>query len=321
MFQHSLCSAIAGAILVSLGLHAAAAQPTAEDLAARAEALIDQYEGDPSRLAEAEKNIAASLEIGRNSHALVEKARLTLIRGAESPQSLQAAELLLQSAMNTDFDYGRTYVLQGYVYTKMGNLGAANQAFFKARRLAPTDPWFRVNYADYLQQMGDVAGARKYREELIASGTTNRKALGSAQSSLLNTYLIARDRPKADGTYAEIVRLAPANAWVRGDYAREVILWFVDFDAGQRHAEEALALMDYPHARQTLSLAHYGKWAAAKRDGKDPKIVLALLKEAQAYDPGAQLVPSCALDWAPLGFVKQSIDALGARSDKSRLNC
>jgi tetratricopeptide (TPR) repeat protein len=320
-----LINSLAATILASIGLHAvgapAANEPTAEDLASRAEKLLDQFEGNENVLTEAEKAITASLKKQPHySHAMVESARLTLMKGSESPESLQAAELMLQGARNNDFNYGRTYVFQGYVYMKMGNVGEASKAFFTARRLASTDPWFKANYADYLQLTGDIAGARKNREEFVASGVTNRRALTSAYMALLNAYLGADDRPKADGAYTELVRLSPTNAWIRGDYAREVILWFLDFDAGQRYAEEALAIMDYPHARATLSLARYGKWAAAKRARKDPKVVLALLKDAQANDPDARNVPSCALQWPPLAFVRQSLEALGARHDNTPVN-
>lgn len=329
MIHRLVTIAFAGALLVSLALHGVAAhaanESTAEDLASRAEKLLDEFEGDESVLTEADNAIAASLEKqARYPHALVEKARLILIKGRESPQSLQTAEQILQGARNNDFNYGRTYILQGYVYMKMGRLAEADQAFFTARRLASADPWFKLNYAEFLQQKGDFAGAQQYREELVASDATNRRALQSAHLALMKNYFTSQDRARADGAYAELVRLAPASpasAWVRGNYALDVILWFVDFDAGQRYAQEALAIMDYPHARQTLSLARYGKWAVAKRAGKDAAVVRALLKEAQENDPGARQVPACALEWPPLAFLKQNLEALGARPDSSRSNC
>ena len=115
--------------------------------------------------------------------------------------------------------------------------------------------------------------------------------------------------------------MTPTNAALRGDYAQDDILTFLDFDAGERHSREALAIMDYPHARGTLSLALYGKWAAAKRDGKDPQTVSALLKVAQANDPGADYVPSCALDSPNLAFLKASLETLGMPRDNSRVSC
>lgn len=322
----SKCAVLAVSALVLTSLHSiavpAASELSAEDFAVRAEKLLDQYEGDESVLSQAEQAIAASLEKQPwYPHALVEKARLTLIRGKESPESLQAAELLLQSARNHDFNYGRAYVLQGHVYTKLGNGAAAHQAFFTAQRLAANDPWFKFYYADFLDTSGESDKARQLREEFVASGASNREALRSAYLALLKTYFSARNRSKADAAYAELARLSPGDAWVRGDYAIQVIEWFLDFDAGQRYAREALSIMDYPHARGTLSLALYGKWAAAKRDGKDPKVVLALLKEAQAFDPKAQLVLPCALRWPSLEFLRQSLEALGAPRDPSLVSC
>ncbi len=324
MIPRLLSIAAAGAILVTLGVPgvAAADEPSAEDLASRAEQLIDQYEGDASQLAEAEKDIAAALEKQKFfGHAMVQKARVIMIRGKESPESLQAAERLLQGARNTNFDYGPTYVLQGYVYLKLDNFAEADRALFTAKRLVPNDPWFLLNYAALLEKRGNAEGAREYREKLVASGTTNRKLLYPAQVSLWKFYVHTRDRAKADVSYGELVRLTPGNAYLRGDYAQDEILTFLDFDAGERHAREALAIMDYPHARGTLSLALYGKWAAAKRDGKDPKTIAALLKTAQANDPNGEYVPPCALESPNLAFLETSLKTLGWPRDNSRLSC
>jgi len=321
-------STMLAALAVFAGLHSFAAEPsnesTAEELAARAEKLIDDYDGDGRLLAEAEKDIAASLEKHPlYSHALVEKARLTMIRGDESPQSLQAAELLLQSARNNDFDYGRTYVLQGYVYTKMGNWAEADRAFFKARRLAPGDPWFKVNYADFLEKMGNYEAARQNREEYVAAGSNNKKALYAAHRALWKAYA-HKDPAKAEASYAALVQLSPNppdSAWLRGDRAQSEILSYLDFDAGERYAREALSIMDYPHARGTLSLALYGKWAVAKRDGKDPDVVRKLLKDAQANDPDGKEIPACALRTESLEFVKKSLQTLGIPRDGSQRSC
>jgi predicted Zn-dependent protease len=326
MILRNLFVASAGAILLILGLHSVAAPAaddlTPEDLASRAEKLIDQYQGDESQLAEAEKDIAAALEKQKFfSHAMVQKARLIMIRGKESPESLQAAERVLQGARNTNFDYGPTYVLQGYVYLKLDNFGEADKALFTAKRLVPNDPWFLLNYAALLDKRGNPEGAREYREKLVASGITNRKMLYAAQVPLWKFYVHTRNRAKADGSYNELVRLTPDNAYLRGDYAQDEILTFLDFDAGERHAREALAIMDYPHARGTLSLALYGKWAAAKRDGKDPKAVATLLKTAQANDPDASYVPPCALESSNLAFLEASLKTLGWPRDNSRLSC
>jgi tetratricopeptide (TPR) repeat protein len=298
----------------------------AEELAARAEKLLDEYQSDEDqdKLANAEKAIAASLAKQPASHALVEKARLLMIKGKESPESLAAAELLLQGARNRDFNYGRAYVLRGYVLTRMGNMGEAGQAFFTAKRLVPNDPSFLLNYADFQDKMGDIDGARQSREQLVGSGMASRQMLYAAHVALLQTYERAANREKADASFAALTGLITntrQSAFIRGDYAQSLILYFVDFEAGERRAREALAIMDYPHARGTLSLALYGRWAEAKRDRKDPKVVAALLKEAQANDPDGRDVPSCALETESLAFLRKSLAEIGIPPDNSRHNC
>jgi hypothetical protein len=128
----------------------------------------------------------------------------------------------------------------------------------------------------------------------------------------LDEAMYRHEREKSDAEYAEMMRLQP-DAFIPGDYARGLMLHFQDFDAGERYARKALAMRDYPHARESLSLALYGKWAVAKRSGRDLTEVRALLDAAEANDPGAAHVPECALTWPPMKFLADSLDALGVK--------
>jgi tetratricopeptide (TPR) repeat protein len=310
-------AAFATAMLVSFSL-GAADDPSLEDLAARAQQMIEAKSLD-----EAEKAIEQALAKNpRYSPALLQKARLVLIRGNESPEALNKAELLLQSARNNDFDYTPTYVVQAYVYQKLGR-GEAGQAYFQANRRGGVDAaWLLPYHIAYLEQAAPDQ-VQKYRDMLVKSGTADPKMLFDTHNKMLHDALAGNERAKADAEYAELVRLEPNEPFLPGDYARDVMLWFNDFDAGERYARQALAMRDYPHARQTLSLALYGKWAVAKRAGRDTRQVRVLLDAAQANDPGARNVPVCALEYPPMKYLADSLMALGAmlRRDPTQQKC
>ncbi|HXZ48853.1 MAG TPA: hypothetical protein VEG27_07510 [Usitatibacter sp.] len=319
-----LVAAAAFAAFTSLPAGVAAGSPidpAAEALAAKAQAILDQVDRGPAALDEAEAAIKASLAKGLNAHALVERARLEMIRGEESPQSLRAAKDSLYLAEATDAKYDRIYVLRAYVSMKMGNMGMAEISLRRAEALHTTDPWFKLNAAMYHLHTGELDKAWKMREEVAFSDTKNPAALWSALRELEDYYEAREDRANLDRIYKRLVVLWPQEAYLRGDYGRAVITQFADFDAGERAAEEALAIMDYLHAHQTVSLALYGRWAAAKRDGKDLATVRALLDKARAYDPDAAMVPTCALESPHLFFVRDALAALDAKYDPTLHNC
>jgi len=78
-----------------------------------------------------------------------------------------------------------------------------------------------------------------------------------------------------------------------------------------------------PHARQSLSLALYGKWVTAMREGRDPAQVRSLRAAAEKNDPGARNVPECALNFPPMKFVADALDGLGnaRRRDPTQHDC
>jgi len=121
--------------------------------------------------------------------------------------------------------------------------------------------------------------------------------------------------------FAQVVAIAPNNAALYGDYARDVMIHWVDFDRGERLARKALSMRDYPHARQSISLALYGRWADAKRRGLPASEVAALYEAASRNDPGARMVPSCALEAPKLRFVSEAIEKIRQPGTEPELNC
>jgi hypothetical protein len=131
--------------------------------------------------------------------------------------------------------------------------------------------------------------------------------------------LLHGNRAKADGHYAKHAASQPGDAWVRGNYARNVIMYFGDFVAGEKLSREALSITKYPHARQTLSLALYGQWAKALKEGKPLEVRESLYQAAQRNDPGGKSLPECAMKWEPLGYVFDAVAAKGIqRRDMQR---
>ncbi len=287
-------------------------------MAARAQRLIDARQYD-----EAEKILDQAIAKQRLSAALAQKARLVLIRGKESPEALRQAELLLQGSRNLNFDYVPAYVMQAYVYAKLDQIAESQQAAFNAkRRGGSSETWLLPYYIGFFDKYGPYDEATRYRELLANSGQSDPKEAFDTHYALMKRYL-GHDRAKADAEYNEMLKLQPDNAFIPGDYARHVIFGWRDFDASERLARQALAMKDYPHARQTLSLALYGKWVVAKRDGRSPDEVRALLAAAQANDPDGSQVPACALELPGLYFVADGLQALHLRlrRDPTQQNC
>ncbi len=312
---------VLAALSLPVGISAATVDPAAEEYAQRAQAILDKADVGPQDLAEADAAIKASLQKAENAHAYVESARLTMIRERESPGSLRTAAYSLKLATFKDPTYDRGFVVQAYVAMKMGDLALADRALKRADELHSTDPWFKLNYAMYYERTGNMPAALKMRVQIAESNTDNPKALMVALSKLQDFYGAVENRAEMDKVYAKMVANWPDQAYVRGDYGRLVITQFADFDAGERAARESLKIMDYPYSHQTVSLALYGRWAAAKRDRKDMSIVRQLLDAARAYDPHAAMVPTCALASPKLFFVRDALTALDAQFDPTRHNC
>jgi tetratricopeptide (TPR) repeat protein len=289
---------------------------TPAELAARAKMLLDDEAAPDFAAAQAALDEALRQD-PRFSPALLQAARLTLMRGGESGESLKQAELLLQRARNNDFNYGPTYPLQGYVYLKLNRPGDAMQAFNRAQRLVPDDPDFLYYYSAYL-----AAGFGEpfpYYERYLASPATSKSRRFSVAHELMVHDLALRDRAKADAAFAVLAGIDPTAAELYGDYARDVMTWFGDFESGAKLARKAIAMKDYRNARESLSLALYGEWATAKAEGKDPARIAALYKAALANDPGGRLIPTCALPSPGLRAVRPAIE--GIRAPDAQATC
>jgi tetratricopeptide (TPR) repeat protein len=312
-------AAFAAAMLVSLFL-GAADDPTATQLTERASQLIDE-----KKLDDAQQALAQALEKQPNfAPALTQKARLELALGNDSRESLLKANKLLWQAIESDQTYGPPLILMALVQEKIGNQPQNAQTwYFRGTKQRGSDEAWLVPFHLAYSEKHAPDQVQKYQELLAKAGTADPKALFDAHHKLFQAAMIREDRKKVDDEYAAMVRLQPDEPFIPGDYARGVMISFLDFDAGERYARKALAMRDYPHARQSLSLALYGQWVMAVREGRDPAQVRALLARARANDPDARNVPTCALESPGLKFVADGLQGLYNRNyrDPTLQNC
>ena len=202
-----------------------AATGTPAELAARARHLLDD-EAAPDFAAVQAAVDEALRQDPHFSPALLQKARLTLMRGGESGESLKQAELLLQGARNNDFNYGPTYPLQGYVYLKLNRPGDAMQAFNRAQ--AP-----RTRRSGFPLLLRRAVPCRRVRE--TRSRTTSASSRFARHEQAASVHGGARahgpqpracaTRKKADAAFGVLVGVDPGAAELHGDYARNAS-WF-----------------------------------------------------------------------------------------------
>jgi len=319
MISRTRIAAFAAAAFLSLPL-GAADDPSLEQLAARASELVAA-----NKLDEAEKLADQALEKNAEfAPALVQKARVELARGNESRESLTKANLMLWRAVEKDPTYAPTYILMVHIQEKLGTRTIdPRQWFYRASKQRGNDePWLVPYQLEYAEKY-DPSQVDKYRDLLVKAGRADPKMEFDQHHKRFEEYLVHGEREKAHAEYVAMFRLQPDNAFIPGDYSRGLMMFLQDFDAGERYAREALAIKDYPHARQSLSLALYGKWVTAMREGRDPAQVRSLRAAAEKNDPGARNVPECALNFPPMKFVADALDGLGnaRRRDPTQHDC
>ena len=322
-FAMSFASAIAALSISFAAVPADNPRERAEMLAAQAEKILNTWSGRHETIVQAEKFIQEALALDPESgHAMVEKGRAMLMSEATmtgySPKSVAAAGTLFTRASTLDPPYGRAFVLLGHLYTTQGMLDEASIALNTAERYVPKDPWLKLNWGAYFVARGHPEREPFMAEQAIATGTTNPKALKAAYDILLTNEVRKGNRARADEFYGKAAAIQRDDAWTRGNYAQSVVLYFGDFDAGEKLAREALEIMDYGHARGTLSLALYGKWAQAQRDGKPAADQEALFQAAFRNDPGGRNLPSCAMKSEKVGFVFDAVFKKGIERQSLR---
>ena len=99
------------------------------------------------------------------------------------------------------------------------------------------------------------------------------------------------------------------------------MVWFGDFDAGEKLARKAISMKDYPDARESL-VASPSTWpvgASQARGCRSGARRQRLYKAALANDPGARHIPTCALGSPGLRAVREAIES--ARAPGAATTC
>jgi hypothetical protein len=296
------------ALLVAAVPTALGADGPAAALAAKAEAIVDHWDGDPKQLDEAKAAIEEAVRLDPSSrHYRGVQARQILLAGTSEDGIRQSAlgqahGILFGAALEGNPADARVFAFLTQVRIALKQ-DKTYWAVTSAEKADPKDPWVKWAWAQYYASEHDVAGQMRSLDEAVAAGLPNPIELRKAYDLLLPNYAATRERVKFDAAYAGRARLDPRDAYLRGNAARDLATWFQDFPAAERLAREALALADYPQARQTLSLSLYGAWAQAARDGKGADVIQARFAKAHAFDPGGHLIPTCLAGWQPLEYV------------------
>ena len=280
------------AILCSVCVAAAATDENkraAAGLVAEAAVLLDQ--GDGQQLQQAEAKLRQALAINPDEPAAyVELARYSMKAAGLNPTSLTRAEGLIRRAIAIAPDFGNAYVLLGYVLTHANRLKEAEAAFAAAKEHRATSPWLEFNIAE----MRDRQGERQLAAESfirIAALPTNPTGLRSSALNWLQKYYVGEKQfEQADLAYREQIDLEPNHPWPKGNYSVFLRIYRMDLDQSERYAREALALMNYRMARQSLATTLYLKWAEALVVQNDAKRGEQLFAEAQQFHPDPAIV-------------------------------
>jgi hypothetical protein len=323
-FSRGLAAAAAMAMLLPAPLAFTADDATS--LASRAEYVLDHWDGNQEALAAAGKSIEEAVKLDpANAHFRgVQAWHLLLANTTEEgikPSALgQAHGILLRAAIELPPPDARTFAFLAIVKLQLDqNDPKAYWAVKSAERANPNDPYVKLALGRY--EAASVQGADKpYIAAAIDAGLASPVELRKAYEAVIPWYLVQGDRKGFDKTVAAQMKLDPSNPYLPGNAALRVIEAFQDFRMGERYAREALAIADYPHARGSLSLALYGQWAEALRDGKDKATAEKLFRKAYANDPGARMVPTCAAAVKRLKFVFTALDERDLRLEDMH-NC
>lgn len=237
-------------------------------------ATLDHWRGSQELLEKTNKLFQDLMNLDNSyAPAYVQLARFYMSTGYIGGEkfdtnSINAAVKALNKAKQLDPNFSGTYVYQGFVYTKMGFLDDAEKSLLKAKALKTTDDWFNVNLADVYIKKKQYKKAEELYSKLLKKKSTNIKAVGVAYSGLIDIYSIRGELDKIDELYLKRIKLEPMSAWALGNYAHYLLYTRGNFDQSIYYSKEALKIMNYNNALQTLVVAYYAKWAELLNTGK-----------------------------------------------------
>lgn len=189
---------------------------------------------------------------------------------------------LADEALRLNPTVAQAHVAKARVYTRASMVPEAEAEIAKALSMNPALEGAVFMQAEIYRRLGTLArGERWYREFIRITPDPVRKSNGYAWLGTM--YRDAAKRPNdpsknyylsvARDAFQHMVDLNSTGAWTLVNFAIFLNGYTSDFDAAEKYAERALAVMEFPMARFHLAAARYQKlhargaeldWASAR---------------------------------------------------------
>lgn len=227
---------------------------------------LDKHRGRREQLIEAKKSLDEVLiKEGAFAPAYREYARLFMKAGHTGLGNFQAgvlgsAEAALLEAIRIEPEYADAYVLLGHLYTNTESYAKAEGSLKRAEKIGTELPWFHLNYADLLKDLGRLDEALPHYMSVINSDTDNRNAYSYALLGAALHYKVKGNFAESEKWFIKYTSY-DQSAWGWGEYTRFLIFSVGNTDKAIETGEKALSIMQYGLGRLNLACAYYAKWA------------------------------------------------------------
>lgn len=238
----------------------------------KAREILNSWRGQGEKLKQADELLKQVLLKDQTfAPAYREYGRLFIMAGvinsrSYDPTRLQLAEETILKSLEIEPDYADSYVLLGHLYTKVNRLKDAESALLKAESIGTKIPWLQLNWASLLKKQRRYDEALARYQNIVETGTSNRKAYTSALSGVTEIYRHKGLYKKANEGFKKEIEYEPENAWKWGNYSEFLLFSYDDVDGAIENGQKAINIMNYEMGRFLLACAFYTKWAQLQQD-------------------------------------------------------
>jgi Tfp pilus assembly protein PilF len=279
--------------------------------------LIDNYRGNTDDLRAAANEIELAIQGDPGyARAYTALARFYFEEASGGGQStdLELKRLgytALEKARDLDPDLAEVHMLYAQREIEERRFAEAAQSIDKVESLKVYPVWVALTRAWLYKAQGDREKAIGVYRELIDSGVKDNRAKIISHEALISYYRDRYDFDNADKYHRQLIALTPGDAWVRGNYASFLLYRKGDYDGAIRYAREALDIMQYGNAEETLAMALYTKWAHVLLDEKNPEQARIYFEQARAIYPDFRLALRKAKSWPVLHTTAEAFETSG----------
>lgn len=255
---------------------------------AEAEKLLDSWQGKHHVLDEAYEKVRIVLEANpRHSHAHLQLARYYLMDGYISgenyePEAMQRAMAEAFNATQLDPTNVKAQIKLGWILTKNNRHSEADRIYQNLEPIVKDNPGMYVEWANALWMMDQNVRAKEMvlKAKLDAEKAHKDTDTANACNLLLKIYQTELNLDGMENCYKQLIQLKPDMAWRHGNYALFLLEYRGDVDAAIEKARDAIKIMPYGNAYQTLSASLLTKWAVLNES--DPDAARVAYKEHEA---------------------------------------